>query len=42
MVLEWLEKNAQDENEEKITQQMDWFSDATVINSLSRVSLKVP
>ena len=30
MVVEWLERNAQDDNEEKITQQMEWFTDATV------------
>ena len=30
MVVEWLEKNAQDETEETITQQMEWFTDSTV------------
>jgi len=41
MVVEWLERNAQDDNEEKITQQMEWFTDATIswentTNALSR------
>jgi len=30
MVVDWLEKNAQDEHEQIITQQMEWFSDATI------------
>ena len=30
MVVEWLERNAQDDNDERITQQMEWFTDATV------------
>jgi len=30
MVVEWLEKNAQDQNEQTIRQQMEWFTDATI------------
>ena len=30
MVVQWLEKNAQHQNEETICQQMQWFTDATV------------
>jgi hypothetical protein len=32
MVVQWLEKNAQFQNEETICQQMQWFSDATVLD----------
>ena len=30
IVVDWLERNARDANERMITQQMEWFTDATV------------
>jgi hypothetical protein len=39
MVVQWLEKNAQFQNEETICQQMQWFSDATVLDPFYRLAL---